>query len=58
MRTKKMKDNIEQKNVFGDNMVKSSKTIFTKQRAQGFIAGVIASILACIIYEYIIKPLL
>jgi|WetSurSiteA1Bulk_404760.scaffolds.fasta_scaffold860743_1 hypothetical protein len=51
-----MKDNINQKNVFGDNMFKSKKTILTKHRVQGFIAGVLASLIATIIYELLIKP--
>lgn len=51
-----MGDNIKQKNFMGDNLVNSTKKTITKYRAQGFIAGVLASILAAIIYEYIIKP--
>jgi len=57
-----MGDNINQKNVFGGNLVKSTKTttvkiIFTKHRVQGFIAGILTSILASYIYD-LIKPLL
>jgi len=53
-----MGDNINQKNVFGGNLAKSTKTttvkiIFTKHRVQGFIAGILASY----IYD-LIKPLL
>jgi len=57
-----MGDNINQKNVFGGNLAKSTKTtmvkiIFTKHRVQGFIAGILTSILASYIYD-LIKPLL
>ena len=51
-----MNDNIKQKNIFGDNMFNSKKTIFTKHRVQGFFAGVFASLLATLIYEFLIKP--
>jgi hypothetical protein len=51
-----MSDNIKQKNFMGDNLVNSTKKTITKHRAQGFIAGILTSLLATIIYEYIIKP--
>ncbi|MBS1600605.1 MAG: hypothetical protein JST75_20440 [Bacteroidetes bacterium] len=53
-----MSDNIEQKNFLGDNMVDSTKKIINRHRKQGFFAAVAASILAAIIYEYLIRPLL
>lgn len=57
-----MGDNINQKNVFGGNLAKSSKTIsikaiFNKHRTQGFIGGILLSILASYIYD-LIKPML
>ena len=57
-----MGDNINQNNVFGGNLAKSSKTTtikvtFTKHRVQGFIAGILTSILASYIYD-LIKPML
>ncbi len=57
-----MGDNIKQKNIFGGNWVKSTittkvKIIFTKHRVQGFIGGILTSILASYIYD-LIKPLL
>lgn len=51
-----MGDKIKQDNFMGDNMINSTKKTITKHRTQGFIAGVLASLLATIIYEYIIKP--
>ncbi len=53
-----MNEKIDQKNFFGDNMVNSTKKIINKYRTQGFIAGVLISIIATIIYEYLIKPIL
>lgn len=53
-----MTDKIKQKNVFGDNMFNSKKTILTKHRVQGFFAGVFASLIATVIYELLIKPIL
>ncbi len=53
-----MNDNIKQNNIMGDNLVNSTKKLINKHRTQGFIGGVLTSILAAIIYEYIIKPLL
>lgn len=57
-----MGDNINQENVFGGNFVKSIKSskvkiILTKQRVQGFLAGILTSILASYVYD-LIKPLL
>jgi uncharacterized membrane protein YeaQ/YmgE (transglycosylase-associated protein family) len=54
-----MNDKIKQKNIFGSNMVNSSKRILTKHRKQGiiigFMLGVIASVLANYIYDYILN---
>ncbi len=53
---KTMGDNINQKNVFGANKVKTSNTIikvFANHRVQGFIAGILTSIIASIIYDFI-----
>ena len=56
-----MGDKIKQSNIFGANMVNSTKKTFVKivanQRAQGFIAGILTSIIASYIYD-LIKPLL
>ena len=49
-----MKDNIKQKNIFGDNLITSP--IFkhmTKQRTQGFFVGLVTGIIASIIANLI-----
>lgn len=51
-----MGDYIKQNNFMGDNLVTSTKKTTAKHRAQGFVAGVLASLLSTIIYEFIIKP--
>ena len=53
-----MGDNINQKNVFGGNLAKSNKTttvniILNNHRVQGFVAGIIVSIIASYIYDYL-----
>lgn len=55
-----MGDQINQNNIFGANMVNSTKKIFIKiatPRTQGFIAGIVTSIISSYIYD-LIKPLL
>ena len=55
-----MRDKIRQSNFLGTNMINSTKNklvkTVTKQRIQGFIVGIIASIIANYIYE-LLKPL-
>lgn len=52
-----MSDKIEQKNVFGHNMVNSLKDVVIKQKT-GFIYGVITGVVASIIFEIVVRPLL
>jgi len=54
-----MNDKINQKNVFGHNLINSSiKKIITKHRTQGFIAGVVSTVIADIILHLIITNFL
>lgn len=53
-----MGDTIKQFNIFGDNLFKSLKIKIlnikiTKHHVQGFIVGVIISVIGCFIYELI-----
>jgi hypothetical protein len=58
-----MGDEIKQSNVFGDNLLNSSKRIikivFTRHRVQGFIAGlltgILGSLIASFIYHYLTR---